>query len=278
MVANNNTEPYVASRETGMGWLAGQTAIVTGAASGIGRAVAKRFAGEGAQVVAVDRAEAGLGTLRAEIGDRCRTVAGDASLPDVNARAVAVALSDFGRLDTVVSNVGVFDWHKRLDRLSGDECMAAHDELFAINVRSHVLLAREAFPHLKAARGSLVMTCSTASFRGGGGGALYTASKFAVRGLVYQLATEWAPDVRVNAVAPGGTITGLSGIAALGTAGRRLEDDERIVAAVAAATPLGQAAAPEDHAGAYVLLASPANAGTMTGTVIVSDGGLLAKI
>ncbi|MDH7972951.1 SDR family oxidoreductase [Sphingomonas sp. AR_OL41] len=265
-------------RRMRMGWLEGQVAIVTGAASGIGRAVAVRFVAEGARVVAVDRAERGLATLRAELGSACTSVAGDASLPDANARAVAAAITSFGRLDTVISNVGVFDWHKRLDRLSPEDCMAAHDEMFAINVRSHALMAREAYPHLKEVRGSLVMTCSTASFRGGGGGALYTASKFAVRGLVYQLAHEWAPDVRVNAVAPGGTVTGLSGIDSLGSAGRRLEDDDRIVAAVGAATPLGFAAAPEDHAGAYVLLASADNSRGMTGTVIVSDGGLLARI
>lgn len=261
-----------------MGWLDGQVAIVTGAASGIGRAVAARFLAEGARLIALDRVEDRLAALRREAGSDCVTVLGDASLPDANARAVAAALETFGRLDTVISNVGVFDWHKRLDRLSRDECVAAHDEMFAINVRSHALIAREAYPHLKETGGSLVMTCSTASFRGGGGGTLYTASKFAVRGLVYQLAHEWAPDVRVNAVAPGGTITGLAGIDSLGSAGRRLEDDERIVAAVEAATPLGFAAAPADHAGAYVLLASRDNSRGMTGTVIVSDGGLLASI
>ncbi|MBU0825827.1 MAG: SDR family oxidoreductase [Alphaproteobacteria bacterium] len=261
-----------------MGWLEGQAAIVTGAASGIGRAVAERFVAEGARVVVVDRAEAALATLRASLGAMCETVVGDASLPDTNARAVAAAIDRFGRLDTVVSNVGVFDWHKRLDRLSADDCVAAHDEVFAVNVRSHLLMAREARPYLKETHGSIVMTCSTASFRGGGGGALYTASKFAVRGLVYQLAHEWAPDIRVNAVAPGGTVTGLSGIDSLGSADRRLADDERLVAAVGTATPLGFAAEPEDHAGAYVLLASTGNSRGMTGTIIVSDGGLLARI
>ena len=261
-----------------MGWLSGQSAIITGAASGIGRAVARRFSAEGALIVAIDRDAAGLETLRGEIGEGCVTVAGDVSQPDANAHAVDSALSAFGGIDTVVSNVGVFDWHKRIDRLTAEECVAAHDELFALNVRSHALMAREAYPHLKAANGSLVMTCSTASFRGGGGGALYTASKFAVRGLVYQLAYEWAPDVRVNAVAPGGTVTGLSGIVSLGNAERRVADDQRITAAVSAATPIGFMAEPADHVGAYVLLASAGNARGMTGTIIVSDGGLLARI
>lgn len=88
-----------------MGWLEGQVAIVTGAASGIGRAVAARFVAEGARVVAADRAEGGLATLRAQLGSACATVAGDVSLPDANARAVAAAIASFGRLDTVISNV-----------------------------------------------------------------------------------------------------------------------------------------------------------------------------
>jgi cis-3,4-dihydrophenanthrene-3,4-diol dehydrogenase len=79
-------------------------------------------------------------------------------------------------------------------------------------------------------------------------------------------------------VAPGGTVTALSGLAALGSAERALEQDERIVQAVSSATPLGFAAAPEDHAGLYVLLASRENARSITGSVVVSDGGLLARI
>jgi NAD(P)-dependent dehydrogenase (short-subunit alcohol dehydrogenase family) len=261
-----------------MGWLDDYVALITGGGSGIGRAVATRFVTEGARVVVLDRDRDRLDSLTAELGEACAAVAGDASDATVNAEAVGLALSRFGRLDALVSNVGVFDWHKRLDRMSAAECAQAYEEIFAINVRSHLLAAREAYPHLKASRGSLTLTCSTASFRGGGGGSLYTASKFAVRGLVYQLAHEWAPDVRVNGVAPGGTVTALSGLAALGSAERALEQDPRIVQAVSSATPLGFAAAPEDHAGLYVLLASRENARGMTGSVAVSDGGLLARI
>lgn len=261
-----------------MGWLAGQVAIITGGGSGIGRAVATRFAAEGASVVAFDRDADRLERSSAELAGNGLTVAGDASDPGDVAACVERTLDRFGRLDTVVANVGVFDWHKRLDRLSSAEVVQAYQEIFAVNVGSHLLIAREAYPHLKAAGGSLILTCSTASFRGGGGGALYTASKFAVRGLVYQLAHEWAPQVRVNGVAPGGTATSLAGLRSLGSHTREIGSDDRLLAAVGAATPLGFAADPADHAGAYVLLASPANARGMTGSVIVSDGGLLARI
>jgi cis-3,4-dihydrophenanthrene-3,4-diol dehydrogenase len=261
-----------------MGWLEGQVALISGGASGIGLAVARRFVAEGARVVALDRHQARLETLTDELGARCLAIQGDAADPAVAEAAVARAINGFGRLDAVVANVGVFDWHKRLDRMSSAELLSAYDEIFRINVGSHLLLSREAYPHLKASNGSLTLTCSTASFRGGGGGALYTASKFAVRGLVYQLAHEWAPHVRVNGVAPGGTATALAGLESLGSAEREIGGDERILAAVGAATPLGFAAKPEDHAGIYVLLASRENARGMTGSVVVSDGGLLARI
>ena len=261
-----------------MGWLEGNIAIISGGASGIGKAVAHRFVAEGASVSVLDRNADTLARLQDELGDRCLTIAGDASTSEAAETLVSQTLERYGQIDTVVSNVGIFDWHKRLDRMTADECERAFEEIFAVNLRSHLHLARASAPYLKASGGSLTITCSTASFRGGGGGALYTASKFAARGLVYQLAHEWAPGVRVNGVAPGGTLTGLSGLDALGTADRKLEDDARIVAAVGNATPLGFIADSEDHTGAYVLLASSRNSRAMTGTIIVSDGGLLARI
>ena len=261
-----------------MGWLDGQIALVTGGGSGIGRAVATRFVEEGGSVVVLDRNEERLAGLQDELDSECITISGDATSPETVARAVATAVGRFGRLDAAIGNVGVFDWPKRLDKMTAVELGEATKEIFAINVTSHLHLAREAYGPLKASGGSLTLTCSTASFRGGGGGALYTATKFALRGLVYQLAHEWAPDVRVNGVAPGGTVTSLSGLDALGTGSREVGEDERIISAIGTATPLGFAAAPQDHAGLYVLLASRENSRGMTGSIIVSDGGLLARI
>jgi NAD(P)-dependent dehydrogenase (short-subunit alcohol dehydrogenase family) len=208
------------------GNLAGQTALITGAASGIGEAVALRFVEEGTNVVALDRNADALADLADRLGDRCATVAGDCSDTAVCDSGVALALEKFGKLDCVVANAGVYDWYKRIDRMSAADLQAAFEELFRINVLSTLLIARSSAAALKESGGSLIVSCSNASFRAGGGGTLYTASKFALRGVVYQLAYEWAPHVRVNGVAPGGTVTGLSGLNALDSSARRLDADD----------------------------------------------------
>ena len=123
-------------------------------------------------------------------------------------------------------------------------------------------------------------TCSarTGRISSGGGGILYTMGKHALVGMVKQLALELAPDIRVNGVGPGGTLTGLSGTEALGQTDRTInanpvQFDERVGAAV----PLGFAQRPEDHTGLYVLLASSENARAVTGEIFMSDGGVGAR-
>ena len=260
------------------GSLAGQTALITGAASGIGEAVALRFVEEGANVVALDRNADALADLADRLGDRCATVAGDCSDAAVCDSGVALALEKFGKLDCVVANAGVYDWYKRIDRMSAADLEAAFEELFRINVLSTLLIARSSAVALKESGGSLIVSCSNASFRAGGGGTLYTASKFALRGVVYQLAYEWAPHVRVNGVAPGGTVTGLSGLDALDSSARRLDAEGRTVEMVAKASPLGRAAAAEDQAGCYVLLASRRDGKNLNGTILVNDAGLSTRM
>ena len=258
--------------------LSGQTAVITGAASGIGEAVALRFVEEGANVVALDRNADALADLADRLGDRCAVVAGDCTEAEICRRGVALALQKFGKLDCVVANAGVYDWYKRIDRMGTADVEAAFEELFRINVLSTLLIARSSVEALRESGGSLIVTCSNASFRAGGGGTLYTASKFALRGVVYQLAYEWAPHVRVNGVAPGGTVTGLSGLEALESSSRRLDSEERTVEMVAKASPLGRAAAADDHAGCYVLLASRRDGKNLNGTILVSDGGLSSRM
>lgn len=102
------------------GSLAGQTALITGAASGIGEAVALRFVEEGANVVALDRNADALADLADRLGDRCATVAGDCSDAAVCESGVALALEKFGKLDCVVANAGVYDWYKCIDRMSAE--------------------------------------------------------------------------------------------------------------------------------------------------------------
>ena len=220
-----------------MGRLDGQRAIVTGAASGIGLAVVRRFVAEGAHVVAVVRADADTGGVEAE---GAVAVVGDVADYATAARAVDCACNRFGGLDTYVANAGLWDFHKRVEKQSPVELAAAFDEIFAVNLKAALFGAHAALAALRASKGSVIVTGSNASFRGGGGGALYTASKFALRGLVMQLALEFAPDVRVNGVAPGATDTGLGGSAALGHDARAMNADRTRIAAMAAQVPLGR--------------------------------------
>ena len=174
----------------------------------------------------------------------------------------------------LVNCVGIFDFYRGLADIDDDQLDAAFDEMFAVNVKSQLVCVRAALPELRRAGGSVVLTVSTSGFYPGRGGILYVASKFAVRGCVIALAHELAPEVRVNGVAPGGTLgTELTGPRSLGLAGQVLgaapgrEEDLR------RRTPLQVALTGEDHAGSYVFLASDRARG-ITGTVVHSDGGV----
>ena len=120
--------------------------------------------------------------------------------------AVEAVTSSFGGLDVLVNCVGIFDFYRGLADLADDQLDAAFDEMFAVNVKSQLVTVRAALPELRRAGGSVVLTVSTSGFYPGRGGVLYVASKFAVRGCVIALAHELAPEVRVNGVAPGGTL------------------------------------------------------------------------
>ena len=119
----------------------------------------------------------------------------------------------------------------------------------------------------------MIFTASVAGFNSGGGGAIYTASKHAVVGLIRQLAVELGPRVRVNGVAPGGTVTDLRGLAALGQDQRTHWMTGDVEERLKAGNPLGIAMEPRDLAGAYVLLASRASGRAITGEIVTVDAG-----
>lgn len=258
-----------------MGWLDSNVAVITGGASGIGRAVARRYLAEGAAgIVIVDR---NARTLADDLQPSGRVVAIDGDVRDasVHQRAVAAALERFGRLDVLVGNAGVFDFRKGLDSYTPETLAATFNEIFAINLLGYLHAAHAAREALIRSRGSMIFTASVAGFHAGGGGVLYTASKHAIVGMIRQLAADLAPDVRVNGVGPGGTLTALRGTASLGhtersLAARHTEMSQRMETSV----PLRFAQRPEDHAGLYVLLASRENAPATTGEVLMSDGGI----
>lgn len=258
-----------------MGRLEGVRAIVTGSGSGIGRAVVARYLAEGARVVAVVRKTSDRAALEA-MG--ARVVVGDVSDYETSEQAVTLAVETFGGLDVYVANAGLWDFHKRMEKQTPEDIKAGFDEIFGVNLLGALYAARASADALRAAGGSLIVTGSNACFLAGGGGVLYTASKFALRGMVMQLAKELAPHIRVNGVAPGATNTNLSGPAALNLDGRELNADPARMSTMAEHMLLGRVSQPEDHASLYVLLASKSESAYVTGAMLVSDGGLTISV
>lgn len=255
------------------GWLEGKRALIVGAGSGIGRAVVAAFGAEGANVAVLERDPPKCDALRQQL-PQVPVVEGDATTREANERAVAAAVDAFGGLDTLINCVGVFDFYRGVGDIEADALPDAFDEMFRTNVLSHLQSAKAAIPALRRARGSsIVLTESASSFYPGRGGVLYVSSKFAVRGLVSALAHELAPDIRVNGVAPGGTLnTDLRGLSSLGLDETRLDDSPDRARDVAARTPLHVALTGEDHAWSYVFLASERSRG-ITGETVRPDGG-----
>ncbi len=151
------------------------------------------------------------------------------------------------------------------------------DELFAVNVKGYLLGVKAAVKALTEASGNVVLTASLSSRNAGVGGAVYTASKHAVVGLVEQLAFELAPDVRVNGVAPGFMRTDIRGPRALGLADTTLDSMPDLDELARALLPMRFLPGPADYTGHYVQLASRANAAATTGVVIECDGGFSVR-
>jgi NAD(P)-dependent dehydrogenase (short-subunit alcohol dehydrogenase family) len=258
-----------------MGWLDGDVVAITGAGSGIGRALVDRFISEGARVGVLEINPEKAQALRDHFGDSVVVVEGDATRFADNERAVTATAGAFGKLDTFVANAGLWDYRMSLDALPADAIDGAFDEVFGLNVKACLLGAKASVDALRASRGSMIFTVSNAGFWPGGGGPLYTASKHAVMGLVKQLAYELAPEIRVNGVAPGGMATDLRGPRALG-----LQDVALGVVVpnlpemLAKGGTLEIALQPEDYTGTYVLLASRTNSRSTTGSVHNCDGGM----
>ena len=242
-----------------------RTVLVTGGASGIGLAVCRAFADRGDRVVSLDVRESAAADV---------SVIGDVTVAADNARAVAEAGDSLGVL---VANAGVHDGGAGFDR-SGDDLAAIARKVLEVNVLGYVMSIHAAAPVLKLTTGSIVLTLSDASFLVGqqGAGVAYTASKHAALSVMKWAARDLAPDVRVNAVAPGGVITGLAAVGADGSERALFDDAEAKRASIRSRNPLGTLLEPDEVAAHYVWLASPA-AKAMTGEVIRLDGGLSVR-
>lgn len=251
---------------TGLGWqervlpgrFEGETVIVTGAASGIGRAVASRVAREGGTVVAVDLSAERLGEFAASLpGTVVRPVAAD--ITDTAAIERVVQAAD-GRIDGLANVAGMPDDFSAIHEVS-DETLA---RVFDVNVFGLVKLTRAVVPFMMEARsGRIVNVSSEAALRGSSSGLAYTASKHAVIGVTRSTAFMYEPyGIRVNSVAPGGTLTGMRPPATESYGAQRVRSH-------VADVPI---AVPESLAASITFLLSRDSI-NVTGALLPSDGG-----
>jgi NAD(P)-dependent dehydrogenase (short-subunit alcohol dehydrogenase family) len=242
--------------------LAGKRALITGAASGIGRAAAARFATEGAAVALLDRNGPGVLEAAAEIG--ALGLAADVRLEAEIEAAVAEAVDALGGLDILVANAGVqlHGEDDRADRLA----LEVWERTLRINLTGVFLTCKHGIRALlDGGGGSVVCTSSPTAFAGVAPGYdAYSASKAGVLGLVRAMARDYAPEVRVNAVVPGFVETALVA---------PVTSDAEWLANVLSTVPLGRAGRPDEVAGLIAFVASDACA-YATGAAFVLDGGM----
>jgi NAD(P)-dependent dehydrogenase (short-subunit alcohol dehydrogenase family) len=255
-----------------LGRLWGKSAVVTGAAAGIGRATAERFAREGARLVATDVNEAGLKRLREELdptGAEVETVVGDVSRDADARRMIRAAVERYGRLDVLVANAGIIPLNDALEATADD-----WDGVMAVDGRGMFLTCKYAIEAMLGndpPRGAIVCLSSISGLAGQKRQATYGPAKFVATGLTKHLAVEWADrGIRVNAVAPGTIRTERV---------RALPEEpggQEYLDAIAKQHPMGRLGEPAEVAAAILFLASD-EASFVTGAVLPVDGGYLAQ-
>jgi len=189
------------------GKLAGKTALITGASSGIGRASALAMAREGANLVLTARREKRLEELEAaakQAGGKAVSVAGDATQEETAIAGIAAAMKSFGALDILINNVGVGNYKNLVDTSA-----AEYDEMMDANVRTTFLFTRHAVPvMIRQGSGTILMISSMAGIYGFAGEAVYCATKFAQVGFAQALDKELRPHgIKVGVICPGGVKT-----------------------------------------------------------------------
>jgi NAD(P)-dependent dehydrogenase (short-subunit alcohol dehydrogenase family) len=254
----------------GLGRLHGKSAVVTGAAFGIGRATAEAFAREGARLIATDLQAEPLAALVDELrqgGAEVEAVVGDVSVEDDARRMIAAAADRFGRLDVLVANAGIIPLGDAMEITAAD-----WDNVMAIDGRGMFLTCKFAIEAMvPTGGGAIVCLSSISGLAGQKRQAAYGPAKFVATGLTKHLAVEWADrGIRVNAVAPGTIRTERV---------MQLPDEpggSEYLAAIEQMHPMGRIGEPAEVAGAIVFLASD-EASFITGAVLPVDGGFLAQ-
>ena len=239
-----------------MGMLDGELAIVTGGASGIGRATAARMVEEGASVAIIDADGDGTAVTATELG--LEGFVADVSDPEACTRAINDAATALGGLTTLFNNAGV-GAAKPLHKYSD----AAWAKLVGVNLTGTFHGIRAAVPLMRERGGSIVNHASVSGVRPTRFEGPYSAAKAGVIALTMEAALEYAPSIRVNCVSPGIVETNLTA---------RVLDDDAMRARVEGATPLGRVGTPLDVANVVVFLASPL-AAYVTGQNVLIDGG-----
>jgi 3-oxoacyl-[acyl-carrier protein] reductase len=244
--------------------LTDKIAIITGGGSGFGEAMAKRFAREGARVVAVDLREEQAARVAREIGGSALALTADVASGAAIADVVARTVERFGVPDIVVNNAGYT--HRNQPLLDVDE--ASFDRVFAVNVKSIFNMVKAVVPAMRDNGGGVILNIgSVAGIRPRPGLTWYNASKGAVNLLSKSLAVELAPwRIRVNAICPVMGATGMLGDF------MGVPDTPENRAKFIASIPLGRLAEPDDLCGAAVFLASE-EAAFITGIEMPVDGG-----
>jgi NAD(P)-dependent dehydrogenase (short-subunit alcohol dehydrogenase family) len=252
------------------GRLSGKSAVVTGAAAGIGRATSELFAREGARLVLADINTDGLtalGDFLADVTDDVAVVMADVSEPEAVRRMINVAVEQYGRLDIAIANAGIIPLASVVEATVDD-----WEEVMAIDGRGMFLTCKYAIEQmLSNGGGSIVCLSSISGMAGQARQSTYGPAKFVATGLTKHLAVEWAKHgIRVNAVAPGTINTERV---------QRLPEEPggpEYLETIKAAHPMGRLGEPSEVAEAILFLASD-RASFITGAVLPVDGGFLAQ-
>jgi NAD(P)-dependent dehydrogenase (short-subunit alcohol dehydrogenase family) len=235
-------------------------ALVTGAAHGLGRAIAQRLLDEGWRVGAVDLPSAGLSRTYSKQSRRTALIEGDVSEEQTARRAVAAVTDKFGRLDGLVSNAGIM-MRKPISRLT----LAEWRKVIDTNLTAAFLFARAAEKELRAAGGAIVTIASTRALMSEPNTESYAASKGGLVALTHALAISLAPDVRVNCVSPGWIVV-------------RREEQQALRRKDHLQHPAGRVGKPQDIAEIVAFLLDRERAGFITGANFVVDGGMTRKM
>ena len=250
--------------------LTGKVALITGAGSGIGRAAAARFAAAGARVGLTDIDEKGLAETAAELpDDAVVSVAGDVVDPATMDELTTAAVARFGRVDALFNNVGILIMKSLLDTTAAD-----FDRLMHVNCLSQLVAMQRVVPEMRrrkggeeAGGGSVINVSSVGGLVALPNVSAYCPSKSAVIGLTRAAAAEFAPDIRVNAICPGGVSTPMSDAHL-----ESFDDKEAAMRLLTGRQLIKRYARPDEIANVAVFLASD-EASFMTGAVVPVEAG-----